>query len=145
MKNTLRHLCQSIVNRLETHKAISFAVRLRHVIVDEVQDMLTPVVLTDEDLRHKTLHKLGAHEDVLKESGFSDSDQYRSALAVVRSQFGANELGGLYYQKAPKDVAALVASYLMRSSHIDDVYEMDEEIIARVVDVMKTFDPSTVH
>ena len=34
---------------------------------------------------------------------------------------------------------------MMRSSHIDDVYESDDELEHQIVDVIKKFDPAALH
>lgn len=139
-RDTVRLLCKSIINRLENRKAISFPPRLRQIIQDELYQLVGPYVLTDEDLRDRALAKMGANADALKDSHFSESDQYKAAKSIIRTTFGDDELNGFYFQKPLKAVAASVAGYLMRSSHIDDVYESDEEIEHQIVDVVKTFD-----
>src|SRR5688572_21753314 len=127
-RETLRLLCKSIITRLENHKSISFPSRLRQIVQDEVYGLIGPFVLTDEDLREKTLAKMGAKADMLQDTQFTESDQYRSAKAVIRNSFGTEELNGFYFQKPPKFVANSIVQYLMRSSHIDDVYETDEDL-----------------
>jgi hypothetical protein len=101
--------------------------------------------MTDEDLREKTLAKIGAKADVLQDTAFTESDQYRSAKAVVRNSFGSDELNGFYFQKPPKFVANTIVQYLMRSSHIDDVYETDEDLELQIVDIVKKFNPAELH
>lgn len=144
-RETLRLLCKSIINRLENHKSISFPPRLRQVVQDEVYGLIGPFIFTDEDLRDRTLAKIGAKADMLADTTFTDSDQYRSAKAVVRSSFGNDELNGFYFQKPPKFVANTIVQYLMRSSHIDDVYETDDDLEHQIVDIVKKFNPAELH
>ena len=144
-KETLRLLCKSIITRLENHKAISFPPRLRQVVQDEVYGLIVPFVLTDEDLRERTLAKVGAKAEMLQDTAFTDSDQYRAAKAVVRNSFGTDELNGFYFQKPPKLVASTIVQYLMRSSHIDDVYETDEDLEHQIVEVVQKFNPTELH
>lgn len=144
-RETLRLLCKSIITRLENQKSISFPPRLRQIIQDEVYGLIGPFILTDEDLREKTLAKMGAKAELLQDSNFTESDQYRSAKAVIKSNFGTEELNGFYFQKSPKFVANTIAQYLMRSSHIDDVYETDEDLEHQIVDIVKKFNPSQLH
>jgi hypothetical protein len=59
-KETVRLLCKSILTRLENNKAISFPPRLRQVVQDEVFGLVKPFILTEEDLRERTLAKMGA-------------------------------------------------------------------------------------
>jgi hypothetical protein len=144
-KETLRLLCKSIITRLENHKAISFPPRLRQIVQDEVYGLIGPFILTDEDLRERTLAKMGAKAEMLQDSSFTESDQYRAAKAVVRSSFGHDELNGFYFQKPPKTVANAIVQYLMRSSHIDDVYETDEDLEHQIVEIVQKFNPGELH
>lgn len=144
-KESLRLLCKSIITRLENHKSITFPPRLRQVVQDEVFGLIGPFVLTDEDLRERTLAKVGAKAEMLQDSAFTESDQYRAAKAVVRNSFGNDELNGFYFQKSPKIVAQTIVQYLMRSSHIDDVFESDEDLEHQIVEVVKKFNPADAH
>lgn len=144
-KETLRLLCKSIITRLENHKSISLPSRLRQIVQDEVYGLIGPFVLTDEDLRERALAKVGAKADMLQDSAFTDSEQYRAAKAVVRNTFGSDELNGFYFQKPPKHVANTIVQYLMRSSHIDDVYETDEDLEHKIVEIVQKFNPSELH
>ena len=144
-KETLRMLCTSIITRLENHKSISFPPRLRQIVQDEVFGLIGPFILTDEDLRERTLAKVGAKAEMLQDSAFTESDQYRAAKAVVRNSFGTDELNGFYFQKPPKIVAQTIVQYLMRSSHIDDVFETDEDLEHQIVEVVKKFNPAELH
>ena len=144
-KESLRLLCKSIIARLENHKAISFPPRLRQVVQDEVFGLIVPFILTDEDLRERTLAKVGAKTEMLQDTKFTDSEQYRAAKAVVRNSFGTDELNGFYFQKPPKIVAGTIVQYLMRSSHIDDVFETDEDLEQQIVEIVKKFNLAEVH
>ncbi len=44
-----------------------------------------------------------------------------------------------------KIIADTIVEYLMRSSHIDDVYEMDEDLERQIVEVMQKFNPADLH
>ncbi len=138
-RETLRFLCKSMLSRLVSQKSITFPARLRQVVEDEIFGLISPFVLTDEELRERTLAKMGAKAEMLQESTFTESDQFRAAKAVVRSSFGIDELNGFYFQKPPKMIALSILQYLMRSSHIDEVYETDEDLEMQVVDIIKNF------
>ena len=144
-RDTVRLLCKSIITRLENDKAITFPPRLRQVVQDEVYGLIGPYILTEEDLRDKTLARIGAKADELEGSEYSDSDRYKAAKAVIKGTFGDDELNGLYFQKPMKEVAKSVAGYMMRSSHIDDVFESDDALEKQVVDTIKKFDAANVH
>jgi hypothetical protein len=144
-KETVRQLCKSIVTRLENNKSISFPVRLRQIVQDEIFGLVGPYILTDEDLRERTLARIGAKAELLADSKFTDSDQYKAAKAVIRSTFGDDELNGFYFQKPLKFVAQTIAQYFMRSSHIDDVYETDDDLEKQIVETVQKFDPAQLH
>lgn len=144
-KESVKLLCKSILNRLENQKSIAFAPRLRQIIQDEVHQLVGPAIYTDEDLREKALSKVGARAEMLADSKFSDSEQFRAAKAVVRQSFGDDELNGFYFQKPLKQIAGMIAAYFMRSSHIDDVYETDEDLERNIVDSVKKFNPAELH
>ncbi len=144
-KETVRLLIKSVVNRLENNKSISFPPRLRQIIQDELHSLVGPFILTDEDLREKTLAKMGAKAEVLADTAFTESEQYQAARSVVRGGFGDDELNGFYFQRPLKLVARTIAEYFMRSSHIDDVYETDEDLEKQIVEVTQKFDPAQLH
>ena len=144
-RETVRQLCKSIITRLENRKSITFPPRLRQVVQEEVFGLVGPFILTDEDLKERTLAKVGAKSEMLQDSAFTDSDQYRAAKAVVRGSFGHDVLNGLYFQKSPKVVAQTIVQYLMRSSHIDDVYETDQDLEHQIVDLVQRFNPAELH
>lgn len=144
-RETIKLLCKSIITRLENQKAIAFPPRLRQIIQEEVFGLIGPYIMTEQDLREKALAKMGASADALQNTNFAESDQYRAAKAVVRTSFGDDELNGFFFQKPLKHVAGTIVQYLMRSSHIDDVYETDEDLEAKIIEVVKRFDPAELH
>ena len=143
-RETLRQLCQNILTRLENNKAIIFAPRLRQVVADEVFGLVGPHVLTEQDLRERTLTRIGMKAELVDPS-VSESDQFRAAKSVIRQTFGDDELHGFFFQKPLKQVANVIVQYLMRSSHIDEVYESDEDLEHQIVDAVKRFDPTQLH
>lgn len=142
---TVRLLCKSIITRLENLKAISFPVRLRQVIQEEVFGLVSPFIFTEEDLRQKALAKIGAQAEALEGAKFTETDQYLAAKAVVRRSFGDDELNGLFFQKPIKVIASSIVEYLMRSSHIEDVFESDEDLERQIIDVIKKFNEADLH
>jgi hypothetical protein len=144
-RETVRLLCKSIITRLENNKAISFPPRLRQIVQDEVFGLVGPYILTDEDLKERALAKVGARADLLQDSSFTESDQFKTAKSMVRATFGDDVLNGFYFQKSLKIVAHTIAEYLMRSSHIDDVYESDEDLEKQIVEVVQKFNPADLH
>jgi hypothetical protein len=144
-RETVRLLCKSIVTRLENQKSIAFPPRLRQIVQDEIFSLVGPFILTEEDLRDRTLAKVGAKAEALQDSQFTESDQYRTAKSMVRATFGDDELNGFFFQKSLKFVAGTIVQYFMRSSHIDDVYELDDDLEKQIVDIVKKFNPAELH
>jgi hypothetical protein len=144
-RDTVRLLCKSIVTRLENQKSIAFPPRLRQIVQDEVFSLVGPYIMTDQDIKEKALARMGAKAESLGETGLAESDQFKAAKAVVRGTLGEDELNGFYFQKSLKEIAGVIVQYLMRSSHIDDVYETDEDLEKQIVDVVKKFNPADLH
>ena len=144
-RETVHLLCKSIITRLENQKSISFPPRLRQIVHDEVFGLIGPYILTDQDLRERALAKVGARAEMLEDTQFTESEQYKAAKAVVRSTFGDDELNGFYFQRNIKAIAVIIREYLMRSSHIDDVYETDEDLEKQIVEVIQKFDAANLH
>ena len=144
-KENVRNLCKSIVTKLENQKSISFPPRLRQIVHDEVYGLVGPYIMTDEDIREKALVKMGANQEKLDETAFTESEAFKAAKAVVRNGFGDDELNGFYFLKPVKQVANMIASFMMRSSSIDEVYETDEDLEKMIVEFVKTFNPANVH
>ncbi|OFZ83412.1 MAG: hypothetical protein A2583_08565 [Bdellovibrionales bacterium RIFOXYD1_FULL_53_11] len=144
-RETVKLLCKSILTRLENKKSIMYPPRLRQIVQDEIYTLIGTFIMTDEDLRDKTLAKMGARADLLQDSQFTESDQYKAARAVVRASFGDDVLNGFYYLKSMKEIAGIIAKYMMRSSHIDDVFDSDEDMERQVVETMQKFNPAELH
>lgn len=144
-RDTIKLLCKSIINRLENQKSISFVPRLRDIITEEVFNLVGPSIFSEQDLRDKTLAKMGAKAELLQDSKFTESEQYKAAKAIVRGGFGDDVLNGFYFQKPLKAVANTMVQYMMRSSHIDDVFETDEDLEKQIVEVVQKFNPEDLH
>jgi hypothetical protein len=140
-KKTLQLLCGSIITRLENKKSITLSSRLRQVVRDEVFALISPIVLTDEDLRERALSQVETQAAALEDAELGEASPYRSAKSMVRGILGAEELNGFYFQRPPKLVAQAIVDYLMRSSHIDDVYETDEELEQQILQIVREFVP----
>jgi hypothetical protein len=144
-RETVKLLIKSILTRLENQKSIQYPPRLRQIVADEVVGLIGPYVMTDQDIREKAIVKLGQSVEALANSQFTETEQFRAAKAVVRGQMGDDELNGFFFQRPMKHVAKSIAEYLMRSSHIDDVFETDEDLEQMIVDVIKRFDANQLH
>ncbi len=145
----VKNLCKSIVTRLENQKAIALQTKLREIVRDDVYSLVGPYILTDQDIRERTLEKIGASkeqmEENLTEQQLLESAPYRTARSLVRKALGDDELNGFYFQKSLNEIARLIGDYLMRSSHIEDVFETDDDLIQITVDIIKHFNPGHAH
>jgi hypothetical protein len=144
-RESVRLLCKSIITRLENRKSISFPPRLRQIVADEVFNLVGPYIVAEGDIRERALARMGARAELLQDTQFTESDQFRAAKAVVRASLGDDELNGFFFQKPLKSVANSIAAYLMRSSHIDDVYESDEELEKQIVETVQGFRVEDAH
>ncbi len=144
-RETIHLLCKSIINRLENKKSITFPPRLRQVVEDEMFGLIGSLILTDQDLKERTLIRMGTRADVLEGTDFAESDQYKAAKSVVRATFGDDYLNGFYFQRPLKTVASSLVEYFMRSSHIEDVYETDEDLERQIVEIVRKFNPAELH
>jgi hypothetical protein len=144
-KEMVKNLCKSIVTRLENNKSITFAPRLRQIVFEDVYSLVGPYIVTDEEIREKTLAKLGASAEALRDSTFTESEAYKAARNIVRSQLGDDTLNGFYFIKPVKVVAEMIGGYLLRSPSIDEVYESDEDLEKAIVGTIKVFKPENAH
>lgn len=144
-KETVKTLCRNIVSRLEHEKAIEFRPEDRQGVTDDVFSHIGPHIFTDQDLHEKTLEKIGATGEGLDETGFTESEQYRTARSIVRKEFGDDELNGLYYQKTIKALADEMCGLFMKSDRIEDVFETDDRLSQMIVDIVKHFNPAHLH
>ena len=144
-KENVKVLCKSIVTRLENNKSIAFPPRLRSVVGDEVYGLISPYIMTDEDLREKALVKMGQSTEKLAEANFTESDAFKTVKKMIREGFGDDELNGFYFLKPLKTISGMIVSYLMRSHSIDEVYETDEDLEKMIVEIVKTFNPENAH
>jgi hypothetical protein len=144
-RDTVRLLCKSIINRLENRKAITFPARLRQIVQDELFELVGPYIVSEQEVRERALARMGAKAEQLQETSFTESEQYKAAKALVKASLGDDILNGFYFQRPLKSLAESIVAYLMRSSHIEDVFESDEELERQLVEIVQKFDPAQLH
>ena len=144
-RDTVRLLCKSIVTRLENRKSISFPPRLRQIVQDELFGLVGPSIVSEQEVRERALAKMGAKADALQDTQIAESDQYKTAKSLVKAQLGDDELNGFYFQKPLRNDAKTISEYFMRSSHIDDVYETDDELEKQIIEIVQKFNPEELH
>ena len=141
-RESVRHLGQSILNRLENKKLIEFSAANRQKLRDAVYALLSPSILTEADLRDKTLARLGENADALDAEGFADSDRFRAAKKITKEGFGDDELNGFYFQKTPRQVSHEIVKFLLSSDLVEEVYASDEEIERITIETFQSFNPA---
>jgi hypothetical protein len=144
-RETVRLLIKSIVNRLEHQKMIEFNPERRQSVQDELLAVMGPEVVSEEDLRIRTIERMGGKAEELQLAGVTETSQFRTARAMVRREIGENELNGLYFQKTLKQLSEDLARHLMKSELIDEVYESDEDIARKIVEIIHKFNPAQMH
>lgn len=144
-KEHVKILCKTIVTKLENQKSISFPPRLRHIVFEEVHQLIGPYIMSEEDLRERSLQKVGAKVEAIEDAQFSESDAYKAAKAIVKNSFGDDVLNGFYFLKPLKQVSLMIVGYLMRSPSIDEVYETDEDLEKMIVEWTKGFNPQNLN
>lgn len=144
-RETVKLLCKKIVSRLENEKMIEFEADSRQNVVDDVYEQVGQLIFTEEDLQLKTLESMGYRSDDVVDPEFVKSDQFRTARSMVRKTFGDDVLNGFYFQKNLREIGFAICKYLMDSSRIEDVFESDENINKKVVEIIRRFNPSQMH
>lgn len=147
-RDTVMSLSKSILTKLENRAAIEMPAEARQKVADEVFGLIGSRILTDQDLRERTLDKLGAAGDRMDDSQLrevTESERYRVAKKMVRESFGDNELRGLYFQTNLKEIAGQISKYLMKSPNIDEVYASDDELEKTIVEIIQKFNPADLH
>jgi hypothetical protein len=144
-KEHVKVLCKTIVTKLENQKSISFPPRLRSIVFEEVHQLVGPYIMSEEDLRERSLQKVGGKAEALEDAAFTESDAYKAARSIVKNSFGDDVLNGFYFLKPLKLVAGMIVSYLMRSPSIDEVYETDEDLEKMIVEWTKGFSADNIH
>lgn len=144
-QETVKLLCKSIVNRLENQKLIEFEPTERQSVMDDLFSLVSPQVVSEEDLRIRTIERMGGKAEELQYAGVTESSQFRTARGMLRKEIGENELNGLYFQQTLKDLANHIVRHFMGSKHISEVYETDQELERRIVEIIHKFNPQNMH
>lgn len=144
-KEHVKVLAKNVVSRLEQDQSILLNPRTRQNVYQDLFLKLEPVVLTDEEIRDRTLKEIGLKAEELGENAYTESDQYRAAKSVLMNRLGENAVMGLYYQQPVKYVAQMIGHFLMGHAQVEDVFSSDEELEKAIVDFLKKFNPSQLH
>ena len=134
-----------MVSRLEQDEAIVLNPRMRQNVYQDLFLKLEPLILTDEEVREKVIHELGAKAESLSDTNAAESDQYKAAKNVIMNKIGENAVMGLYYQRPIRDVANIITGFLMNHHLVEDVFPSDEELEKTIVDFIKRFNPEQLH
>jgi hypothetical protein len=144
-KEHVKVLAKNVVSRLEQDQSILLNPRTRQNVYQDLYLKLAQFVLTDEEIRERTLKEIGLKAEELSESAYTESDQYRAAKGIIMGKLGENAVMGLYYQQPVRNVAQLIGKFLMSHDHVEDVFPSDEELEKAIVDFLKKFNPDQLH
>lgn len=144
-KEHIRALAKNLLLRLEQDEALVMVPQEKLECFSALYEVMIKSILTDEDLREKTIQKLGLTADALSEVEASESDQFRTAKSTLMNQYAENAVRGLYYQITIKALSEEIKKFLMRRPEIDEVFWDDSQLEKRIVDFIKQFDPAQLH
>lgn len=83
-KETVKALCKLMITRLENDKHIVFPPRIRQEVWEDLYAILKTQILSDEDFKEKVIAKLHGNAEALSDSATTESDQFKSAMKVVK-------------------------------------------------------------
>lgn len=144
-KEHIRILAKNVVSRLEQDEAILLNVRARQHVYQDLFLKLEPMILTDEEIRERVLVQIGQESAAFDDSGVTESDQFKSAKAMLMKKLGENAVQGLYYQHPVRTVAIRIAEFMMNHHQVEDVFPSDEELEKTIVEFLKRFNPGQLH
>lgn len=144
-KEHVKALAKNMLLRLEQDEALAILPQDRQEAFTALFQLLSPLVLTDEEVRAKVIQRLGMSAEALSDSSATESDQYRAAKSVILSEIGENAVLGLYYQTPIKSLAEQIKKFLMKRPEIDEVFWDDLQLERKIVDFIKQFNPESLH
>jgi hypothetical protein len=144
-KEHVKVLAKNVVSRLEQDQNILLNPRTRQNVYQDLYLKIAPFVLTDEEIRERTLKEIGLKAEELSDTAYTESDQYRAARNILMGKLGENAVMGLYYQQPVRNVAQMIGHFLMGHLHVEDVFSSDEELEKTIVDFLKKFNPAQLH
>jgi hypothetical protein len=144
-RETLRALLKNTLTRLENDQAILLPAHLRLKALDEMEGQFKSLIFTEQDLHDTTIERMGKFAQELSESELTENEQFKTAKAILRKDWGENELHGLFYRKSLKEIAREVTRWVMSNPQVEDVFESDEGLEKKVVEVFQRFNPKNLH
>lgn len=142
--DSLKNLVKFTVAKLENERRIEVNPVKRHELCDSLAGKLKQAILTEEDLHRRSLEKLGEPMDSVAAADFTENERYKAARAVVRKTFGDDVLNGFFFQTPLKTVASGLASDLFKNPIVEEVYDSDQDLEHRIVELIKGFRPDHV-
>jgi hypothetical protein len=144
-RETLRALLKTTLARLENDQAILVPAHLRLKALDEMEKQFKTVIFTEQDLHESTVTKMGKFAEVLSENELTENEQFKTAKAMLRKEWGENELHGIFYRKSLKDIAREMTHWVMTNPQVEDVFESDDVLEKKIVEVFQRFNPKNLH
>ena len=141
-RETVKLLCKNLLTRLRNNNAIDYNAEVRLALEDQLVERIGAAILTEEDLRSRALDMIGLSSEHVSDEEIGESEKFKTAKGIIRKDLGDDVLNGFYFQKTLKQIAEDVVLFLMENSQIDEVYEADDELERRIVDIVRRFDPA---
>lgn len=137
---TLKGLARYTIDHLVDKKYIIFSPENREVLVDELATEYGVSFSTEEDIKEQAIEEV---EDKLGEGHMPDNitetEMFNHARKEIIKSFHGEAISGLYLVESLHQVAGRVSNFLLKSPLIEDVFASDEELLALLVNKIRTF------
>ena len=139
---TLKALASHTIDHLNQDEKIDFDIATRETLIDAMATEFGVGFSTDEDIRDQAIEdvedKMGV--DNLPED-VTESEMYNHARKEIIKSFSGENIGGLYLVHSLHEISNSMTKWLLESEHIEEVFGTDEELGAKLVQVIRTFNP----
>lgn len=142
---SVRLLCQSIIQRLESRKMIAVAIDKRLELVDSMTAKIKPQILTQEDQEKEVLGSIGEKTEELDALKLSGGEAYRTVRQSWLSKHGEYEVDGLYFQHPIKYIAEWTIRFLFNHDSVEEVYATDDVLMKTIVATIGSFRRAKLH
>jgi hypothetical protein len=140
---TLKAMASYTLNHLKEGELIDFNVTLRLELIDAMATEFGVSFATDEDIKEQAIEevedKMGVDnipEDVL------ESEIFNHARKEIIKSFNGENIGGLYLVESLHNTADRITKFLLSCDLVDEVFGTDEELVAFLVNVIRSFNPT---
>ena len=142
---SVRLLCQSIIQRLESRKMITVIIEKRQALVDDMTGKIKPQILTQEDQEKQVLESIGEKTEELDALKLSGGEAYRTVRQSWLSKHGEYEVDGLFFQQPIKYIAEWTIQFLFNHDAVEEVYAKDDMLMKTIVSTVGNFRRAKLH